>query len=114
MDTSTSVHSNTLSLSIGQHHIKRTAMYKYLGYHVDERLSFCEHCTRTQKVQKNSGILKYVTRSRTSSTRARNLISQAFIQPYLQMTYAVWSMLSLNSIEKFEAKNRQLSRLIHN
>ena len=28
--------------------------------------------------------------------------------------YAVWPMLSISSIEKIEAKNRQLSRLIHN
>ena len=105
----------TLSLSIGQHPIKRTAVCKYLGYHVDERLSFSEHCTRMlQKVQKNSAILKYVTRSKTSSTRARNLISQAFIHPYLQMIYVIWPMLSVSSIEKIEAKNRQLSRLIHN
>ena len=67
-----------------------------------------------QKVQKNSAILKYVTRSRTSSTRARNLISQAFIHPYLQMIYVVWPLLSINSVEKIEAKHRQLSRLIHN
>ena len=91
----------TLSLSIGQHRIKRNAVYKYLGYHVDERLSFNAHCKRMlQKAQKNSGILKYLTRSRTSSTRARKLISQAFIQPYLRMIYAVWPMLSLSSIEK--------------
>ena len=30
------------------------------------------------------------------------------------MMYAVWPMLSISSIEKIEAKNRQLSRLIHN
>ena len=79
-----------LSLAIGQHPIKRTAMYKYLGYHVDERLSFNEHCKRMlQKVQKNSAILKYVTRSNTSSARARNLISHAFIPPHLLLLYAV-------------------------
>ena len=105
----------TLSLSIGQHPIKRTAVYKYLGYHVDERLSFSEHSRcMLQKVQKNSAILKYVARSQTSSMTARNLISQAFIQPYLQMMYVVWPMLSVSSIEKIEAKNRQLSRLLHN
>ena len=90
----------TLSLSIGQHPIKRTAVYKYLGYHVDERLSFNAHCKRMlQKAQKNSGVLKYVTRSKTSSTRARNLISQAFIQPYLQMIYALWTLLSICVID---------------
>ena len=105
----------TLSLSISQHPIERTAVYKYLGYHVDERLSFNAHCTRMlQKAQKNSGIFKYVTRWKTSSTRARTLISQAFIHPYLQMIYVVWPMLSISSIEKIEAKNRQLSRLTHN
>ena len=41
-------------------------------------------------------------------------LSQAFIHPYLQIMYVVWPMLSLSSIEKIEAKNRQLSRLIHN
>ena len=105
----------TLSLTIDQHRIKRTSVFKYLGYHVDERLSFNEHCKRMLgKVQKNSAILKYVTRSKTSSARARNLTSQAYIQPYLQMMYAVRPMLSMSSIEKIEAKNRQLSRLIHN
>ena len=90
-------------------------MFKYFAYHVDERLSFNERCKRMlQKVQKNSGILKYVTRSRSSSTRARKLISQTFIQPYLQMIYVAWPMLSISLIEKVEAKNRQLSRLIHN
>ena len=82
----------TLSISIGQHPIKTTPVYKYLGYHVDERLSFSENCQRMlQKAQKNSGILRYVTRSKTSSARARKIISQAFIQPYLQMIYAVWA-----------------------
>ena len=105
----------TLSLSLSQHPVKRTAVYKYLGFHVDERLSFSEHCrSMLRKVQKKSAILKYVARSQTSSTRARNLISQAFIQPYLQMIYVVWPMLSISSIEKIEARNRQLSRLIHN
>jgi hypothetical protein len=30
------------------------------------------------------------------------------------MIYGVWPLLSISSIEKIEAKNRQLSRLIHN
>ena len=76
-------------------------MFKCLGYHVDGRFSFNEHCKRMlQKVQKNSGILKYITRSKTSSTKARNLISQAFIHPYLQMMYVVWPILSVSSVEK--------------
>ena len=44
----------------------------------------------------------------------RHLISWAFIQPYLQMIYTVWPLLSISSINKIEAKNRQLSRLFHN
>jgi hypothetical protein len=89
-------------------------MFKYLGYYVDERLSFNQHCKRMlQRIRKNSGILKYVARSKTSSARARKLIPNAFIQTYLQMIYAVMPMLSLSSIEKIEAKNQQLSRLIH-
>ena len=64
------------SLSIGQHPIKRTAVYKYLDYHVDERLSFNEHCKKMlQKVQENSAILKYITRSKVSLTRARKIDS---------------------------------------
>ena len=69
MDTSTSSHSNPLTLLIGQYLIKRTDVYKYLGYHVDERLSFSEHCTRMlQKVQKNSALLS----SNTSLGRKRH------------------------------------------
>ena len=43
---------------------------------------------RKWKVQKNSVILRYVTWSKTSSGKARNLICQAFIQPYLQLTHS--------------------------
>ena len=110
MDTSTNIHSNTLSVSIGQHPIRRTTVFKYLDYHVDERLSFDEHCERILgKVQKNFGILKYITRSETSSVEARKLLSQACIQPYLQIIYAIWPMLSLSSIEKTGEKSGALS-----
>ena len=72
-------------------------MFKCLGNHVDEQLSFNEHCKRMlQKVQKNSSILNYVT-------RARNLISQAFIHPYLQMIHVAWAILSISSIEKVDS-----------
>ena len=67
-----------------------------------------------RKVQMNSTILNYVIRSKTSAVKPRNLICQPFIQPYLQMIYAIWPLLSISSIDKFEAKNRQLSRLIPN
>lgn len=66
-----------------------------------------------QKIQKNSTILKYVARSGTSSTSARHLICQAFIQPYLQLIYIVWPMLSATMIELIERKDRQLTRLTH-
>ena len=67
-----------------------------------------------QKIQNNAHLLKYVTRSRTSSAKARNLIFQAVIQPYFRMIYAVWPLLSNSSIEKIEAKNRQVQRLLQN
>lgn len=64
-----------LSLSIGPHSIKRTPLFKYLGFYIDERLSFNKHCSvMLQKVHKNSTILKYVARSNTSSTVVRNLL----------------------------------------
>lgn len=58
-----------------------------------------------QKVYKNSVILKYL---------ACNLLRRKYMQPYLQMIYEVWPMLSTGSIRMNEARNRQLSRLIHN
>ena len=67
-----------------------------------------------QKAQMKSTILKYLTRSKTPSVKVRNLTSQAFVQPYLQMIHAVWLHLPISSIEKIEAKNRQLSRVTHN
>ena len=104
----------TLSLTIANNPIQRTSVFKYLGYHIDERLSFNTHCTKMlQKARKNSVILKFINRSKTSSAQARRLISQAFIQPYLQLIYVVWPLLSNSSIDRVEATNRQLSRLIH-
>ena len=105
----------TLSLTIANNPVKRTSVFKYLGYHVNDRLSFNTHCTKMlQKARKNSVILKFINRSKTSSAQARSLISQAFIQPYLQLIYVVWALLSNSSIDQVEATNRQRSRLIHN
>ena len=78
----------SLDLVIDEHRIKRTSVFKYLGNYVDERLSFSQHCNKMlQKIQTNARLLKYVARSKTSSMKARNLIFQAFIQPYFQMIY---------------------------
>ena len=105
----------SLDLVVDGNRIKRTSLFKYLGNYVDERFSFDQHCNKMlQKLNNNAGLLKYVTRSRTSSMKARNLIFQAFIQPYFRMIYAVWPLLSNCSIEKIEAKNRQVHRLIQN
>ena len=104
----------TLSLTIANNPIQRASVFKYLGYYVDERLSFNAHCTKMlQKARKNSVFLKFINRSNTSSAKARQLISQAFIQPYLQLIYVVWPLLSTSCINQVEATNRQISRLIH-
>ena len=105
----------TLTLSIANHPIQRTSVFKYLGYYVDERLSFAAHCTKMlQKARRNSVLLKFITRSNTSSAQARKLIAQAFIQPYLQMIYVIWPLLARSKTDQVEATNRQVSRLIHN
>ena len=104
----------TITLTVGQHTLRRTSAFKYLGNYVDERFSFNHHCAQMlEKIQRNSVLLRYVARSKTS-LKARQLIFNAFILPYLQLMYAVWPLLSKNIIEKIEAKNRQLHRIIHN
>ena len=104
-----------LSLSLENHPIARTSLFKYLGYYVDERLSFSQHCRKMlQTIQTNSTILKYVSRSNTSCQKVREMLSHAFIHPYFQLLYVVWPLLSQSSIEQIEAKYRQLSRLTHN
>lgn len=108
------VHMPTITLQIGQHILNRTSVFKYLGNYVDERLSFTHHCSKMlEKIQRNSILLRYVARSKTS-LKARNLISNAFILPYLQLMYVVWPVLSISTITKIEAKNRQLHRIIYN
>ncbi len=105
----------SLILSLDQHTLKRTSLFKYLGNYIDQRLSFNQHCSKMlEKIQTNSTILKYVCRSKTSSLRARSLIFNAFILPYLQMIYVVWPLLSTSNIARVEAKNRELYRRVHN
>jgi hypothetical protein len=105
----------SLTLTINQQPIKRTNLFKYLGIYVDERLSFQKHCNKMlQKIHTNSAILKYLTRSQTSSLKARILICNAFILPYFQLIYTIWPLLSLSTIEIVEATNRQIYRLIYN
>jgi len=67
-----------------------------------------------QKIHTNSTILKYLTRSQTSSLKARLLICNAFIVPYFQLIHTIWPLLSLSTIETVEATNRQIYRLIYN
>ncbi|CAF2924307.1 unnamed protein product [Rotaria sp. Silwood2] len=105
----------SLTLTINQQPIRRTPLFKYLGYFVDERLSFNTHCTNMlEKIQINSTVLKYITRSHVSSLRTRQLTFNAFILPYFQLIYATWPLLSNGTIAKIETKNRQIYRLIHN
>ena len=104
-----------LSLTLDGHSINRARTFKYLGFHVDEHLTFTKHCKLIlQRIQKNSAILKFVSRSQTSSQRARNLLAQAYIHPYFQLIYTIWPMLAISSINKIEAKNCQIFRLVHN
>ncbi|CAF3396960.1 unnamed protein product [Rotaria sp. Silwood1] len=67
-----------------------------------------------EKIQINSTVLKYITRSHVSSLRTRQLTFNAFILPYFQLIYATWPLLSNGTIAKIESKNRQIYRLIHN
>lgn len=97
-------------LTMGQHPIRRASTLKYLGFYVDERLSFGQHSTNVlRKVTMNSNILQYVTRSKTSSLRACGLIFWDFSYPYFQLIYDIWPMVSFTSLEKLKRKYTTLS-----
>lgn len=102
-----------ITLTIDKHTLRRTSLFKYLGTYIDERFTFTHHCTKMlEKVQRNSFLLKCVARSK-ASLKARQLLFNAFILPYLQMMYLIWPLLSTTTIGKIEAKNRQLYRVVH-
>jgi hypothetical protein len=65
-------------------------------------------------IHTNSAILKYLNRSHTSSFKSRVLIRNAFIWPYFQLIYTIWPLLSNSLIERIEASNRQILRLLYN
>ena len=113
-DTLTRVYSNTLSHHWSTMHKANIRIQVPWISHRWKSLTQKALHVHAPKVRKNSAILKYVTRSKTLSVKARNLICQVFIQPYLQMIYAVWPLLSCSSMKKIEAENWQLSRRTHN
>ena len=90
------VHMPTITLTVGQHALRRTSVFKYLGNYVDQRFSFNHHCVKMlDKIQQNSILLRYVAQSKTS-LKARKLIFNAFILPYLQLMYAVYGLFYLS------------------
>ena len=52
-----------------------------------------------------------IARSRTS-LKARQLIFNAFIMPYLHLMYIRWPLLSTTTIDTIETKNRQLYQIL--
>jgi hypothetical protein len=76
----------SLTLTINQQPVKRTTLFQYLDIYVDERLTFNKHYGKMlQKIHKNSPILKYRNRSKTSSFKARLLLNNVFILSYFQL-----------------------------
>ena len=74
--------------------IQRTTLARYLVTYVDDKLSFHQHCNKMlQKIQTNSVIFKYLTRSHTSSYKVRLLVRNAFILPYFQLIYTITGMM---------------------
>ena len=80
---------------------------------VVSRINDSESTTALDNARIKVSITVRIRVSNESFDRTSVLI-KSLAKPYLQMMYAVWPMLSISSIEKIEAKNRQLSRLIHN
>ena len=105
----------SLLLTLDHHILKRTVLFKYLEYYIDEKLSFNQHCNKMiETIQKNSSLLKDIARSQTSSIKARQFIFNAFILPNLQLIYTVWLFLFRTTRDKVESRNRQLYRIVHN
>ena len=67
-----------------------------------------------QKIQTNSVIFKYLTRSHTSSYKVRLLVRNAFASPYFQLIYTVWPLPSVTNKERIETSNRQIYCLLYN
>ncbi|CAF1248104.1 unnamed protein product, partial [Didymodactylos carnosus] len=105
---------SSIVLLIDQHELARTNLFKYLGYYIDQKLSFNKHVQNIlTKIKTNTPMITYVAQSKTSSYHARTLIFNAYVLPYFQQLYSIYPLLPDSTKDKIEARNRQVYRVIN-
>ena len=96
------------------HTIEHTKKVKYLGTHLDSKLSFSTHIDYIkEKNRKNVNIFKRLTSNRMMSEKINYKLFNAYIRPYYQSLLNIYPILTSSKQKQLEAMNRQIFRTIH-
>jgi len=83
--------------------------FKYVGVHIDERLTFKYHKNEIiSKLRRNLGL---ITTNKYLPKNIKILIYNSLLKPYLEYAICIWGLSKNNDLEKLQ---RKILRLINN
>ena len=103
----------TSQLQINNHTIERVRQFKFLGYQLDEKLSWNSHISMiSSKVAKNIGLLLKLRKVLDSNT-LRNLYF-SIIHPYFSNGLHVWGNTNITYLQQAIKLQKKAIRVINN
>lgn len=103
-----------LKVSYDGTRIKQTKCFKYLGFHLDSRLSFQTMIdAQLTKSRKAYQILKHIHRQFPSHVKLKMKFFNTYIWPHLYLTSTIYCMLSQTGQKRLASFYRRCLRMIH-
>ena len=103
-----------ISAALGGLKIKQSKSFKYLGFHLDGRLSFRNMIkAQMDKLRKPYSILKYIHRPFPAAFQLKQNFFNTYIRPHLYVMATIYCLLSCTAQEQLNTFYRRCLRLIY-
>ena len=109
-----SIQGPKLNIVYDDEKIEQKKCFKYLGIHLDERLSFRTMVdSQLAKLRRTYPIMKYIHRQYPMSVRLKNKFFNTYMWPYLYGLATIYVLLAPTARERISAFYRRCVRLVN-
>ena len=110
----TSIQGPKLDIEYDDAKIAQKKCFKYLGVHLNERLSFRTMIDSTlAKLRKSYSIMKYIHRQYPMSVKLKNKFINTYMWPHFYSLATIYVLLATTSRERISAFYRRCMRLVN-